>query len=254
MTPVSYRAFRTWQRNWDVFLRTWPSQIAFTVIEPLLTLIALGLGLGGYVMLAGEMPYMEFLAPGLLAAYAMFSSAAECAWGTYLRMEQQRTFDAMIVTPLSIEDVIAGEVLWGATRTVETTVALLAVAALFGVPIAPTAALLVPVMLVQGVAFAAAGVIVVSIIPTIGQLNHFFTLFLLPQYMFSGVFFPLSNFPPWVETLAWFLPLRHGVEIARPLMSGQVEAGILVDVAWLVAAALGLTYGALRLMRRRLIH
>lgn len=254
MTAVSYRAIRTWQRNWDVFLRTWPSQIAFTVLEPLVTLIALGLGLGGYVVLAEATPYKAFLAPGLLAAYAMFSSAAECAWGTFLRMEYQRTFDAMIVTPLSIEDVIAGEMLWGATRAVETTLAMLVVMALFGVPLAPSAALLVPAMLLQGIVFAAAGVIVVSLIPGIGELNHFFALFLIPQYMFAGVFFPLSNFPQWVETVAWFMPLKHGVEIARALVGGNVDIGVAVDVAWLAVVALILTSIALRLMRRRLIH
>src|SRR5205823_6080560 len=129
-------------------------------------------------------------------------------------LEYQRTFDAMIVTPLTIEDVIAGEILWGATRTIETTLALLLVITLFGVPVAPTAVFLFSAMLIQGIAFAAAGVIVVSIIPSIGQLNHFFTLFLIPQYMFAGVFFPLTNFPAWVTAVSWFMPLRHGVEVA----------------------------------------
>lgn len=254
MTTVSYRAFRAWQRNFDVFRKTWVSQVAFTVVEPLITLTALGLGLGGYVALGSEGSYKEFLALGLLAAYAMFSSASECAWGTYFRLEYQRTFDAMIVTPLTIEDVIAGEILWGATRTIETTLALLLVIALFGVPLAPTAVFLLPAMLIQGIVFAAAGVIVVSLIPSIGQLNHFFTLFLIPQYMFAGVFFPLTNFPAWVEAVSWFMPLRHGVEVARGVVSGQVDVALLGHVAWLAVMAVVLTAVALRLMRRRLIH
>ena len=254
MIPVSYRAVRVWQRNFDVFLKTWHTQIAFTVIEPLLAFTALGLGLGSYVALGGDLEYKDFLAPGLVAAFAMFSSAAECAWGTFLRMEYQRTFDAMIVTPLSIEDVIAGEIMWGATRALETTLALLLVMSLFGVPMAPTAVLLVPVMYTQGIVFAAAGVTVVSLIPSIGELNHFFALFLLPQYMFSGVFFPLHSMPGWVEVVAWFLPLRHGVELSRALVSGSLGWGVALDFLWLAVAALIVTTAALRLMRRRLIH
>ena len=254
MIAPSYRAVRAWQRNFDVFRKTWFSQVAFTVVEPLITLTALGLGLGGFVTLGSEASYKEFLAPGLLAAYAMFSSASECAWGTYFRLEFQRTFDAMIVTPLTIEDVIAGEILWGATRTIETTLALLLVITLFGVPVAPTAVLLFPAMLVQGIVFAAAGVIVVSLIPSIGQLNHFFTLFLIPQYMFGGVFFPLTNFPSWVTAVSWFMPLHHGVEVARSLVAGRMDADLLGHMAWLIVMAVVLTAVSLRLMRRRLIH
>lgn len=250
---ISYRALRVWQRNWDVFLYTWPSQVAFTVIEPLLTFLALGIGLGNYVILGGDTRYLNFFAPGLLAAFAMFSSASECAWGTFIRMEHQRTFDAMIVTPVNIEDVIAGEILWGATRVVETSVFVLLAMLLFQVDVAPTALLVVPAMFLQGIVFAAAGVVVVSIIPTINQLNHFFSLFLLPQYMFSGVFFPLAAFPGWVATLAWFMPLTHGVHLARGLVSGDTGPGLLGDALWLLVAGAVLSVLALRLMRRRLI-
>lgn len=250
---ISYRALRVWQRHGLVFLNTWRSGIAFTIVEPLLALCALGLGLGGYVQLPDNRPYLQFLAPGLLAGFAMFSAGAECSWATYIRMEQQRTFDAMIATPVSIDDVVAGEVLWGATRALETTIALLVVILLFQVPLAPTAVLLIPAMLLQGLLFAACGVLVCSLIPSMGQLGHFFSLFLTPQYMFSGVFFPLDGLPVWAQVVAWFMPLSHGVRVARDLFFGDVSWSTAGDMLWLTVAFLIMLTVVLRTMRRRLI-
>ena len=253
MTVATYRAWRVWQRNFDVFRSTWLVQISFTIIEPLVVLLAIGFGLGSYVSLAGSQSCIEFLAPGLLAAYAMFSSGAGGSWGTYIRMEHQRTFDAMIVTPLNIEDVVAGEILWAATRAVETTLALLLVMAVFQVPIAPSGLALLPVMFLQGVLFGAVGVLVVSRIPGIGELNHFFTLFLTPQYMLSGVFFPLSGLPAWASSIAWFMPLTHGVNLARSFISGEAGWGALGDLLWLLVVSAMFVALALHFMRRRLI-
>ena len=250
---VSYRTVRAWQRNWDVFLQTWPSQIAFTIIEPLIVLVAMGYGLGTYVQLSGEQTYVQFLAPGLVAAYAMWSSAAECSWGTYIRMDQQRTFDAMIVTPLSIEDVISGEVLWGATRAIETTVALLLVMLVFQITLSPPALLVLPAMFLQGLLFGAAGVTVAAVVRSIGELNHFASLFLIPQYMFAGVFFPMAGLPDWAVTIGWFMPLFHGASLARSLVSGNVTVSVLGDLVWLLVVGAVFFALGLRLMRRRLI-
>jgi hypothetical protein len=113
---VSYRSFRVWQRNADVFLRLWHAELVWPVVEPILIILALGLGLGTFVELTGNQTYMEFLAPGILAVYPMWAAVGECGWGSYVRMSMQRTFDAIIATPVNLEDVIAAEILWGTTR------------------------------------------------------------------------------------------------------------------------------------------
>ena len=253
MSGISRRAWRVWQRNFDVFLQTWHTQITFTVIEPLIVLVAMGFGLGNYVNLGGGASYLAFLAPGLIAAYAMWGTAAECSWGSFFRMDQQRTFDAMIVTPLSIEDVITGEVLWGASRAIETTLALMAVFLVFQVPMAFSVFLAVPAMFLMGVVFAATGLVVVSQVRNVAQLNHFATLFLIPQYMFAGVFFPLDGLPEWAQTVGWFLPLSHGVNLSRSLVSGTFTPGMLADMVWLLLAAAGMYMLALHKVRERLI-
>lgn len=250
---MSRRALRVWQRNFDVFLRTWKAQIAFTIIEPLMVIVAQGAGLGQFVELPGGVPYLFFLGPGIVAAYAMFSASAESSWGAYLRMEHQRTFDAMIVTPLDIDDVILGEALWGATRAVESCLAMLAVLLLFQTPLAPSAVLALPAMYLLGFMFACIGLLVISVVPSMGELNHFFSLFLTPQFLFAGVFFPVAALPEWAQAVAWFLPLTHGVVLARGLLTGDVTGAMLPHLAWVVGASAGCLLLALRLMRRRLI-
>src|SRR5207244_585845 len=124
---VSYRSLRVWQRNFEVYRRLWKFQMPFTFLEPAFQLAAMGLGLGAFVNLGLPVSYRDFLAPGLVASYAMFAAALECSWGSFSRMELQRTYDAIIATPLSVGDVVLGEILWGATRSVIAAVAVFGV-------------------------------------------------------------------------------------------------------------------------------
>ena len=131
MRMFSWRFFRMWQRNRDVFLRLWHSEAPGTVIEPVIVLIAMGLGLGAYVGLVDGQDYIKFIVPGIVCSYAMFSVFGECTYGTFFRMEERKTFDAIIATPLNVEDVIAGEIFWGATRSLMTGSVILLVALAF---------------------------------------------------------------------------------------------------------------------------
>ncbi|MDO8613895.1 MAG: ABC transporter permease, partial [Dehalococcoidia bacterium] len=138
---VSLRSLRVWQRNRDVYLQLWKSELIWPLVEPLITLFALGVGLGGLVDLDSGQSYIEFIAPGLLAVWPMWSASAECGWGSFFRMENQRTFDAIIATPVSIEDVITGEILWGATRALISTAYILVVISAWGLVDSPLAVL-----------------------------------------------------------------------------------------------------------------
>jgi lipooligosaccharide transport system permease protein len=103
---VSWLAVRVWQRNRDVFMNIWKSEAVWPFVEPLLTIVALGFGLGDFIELEDGEDYIEFIAPGLLAVYAMWMASAEACWGAYFRMDQ-KTFDAIISTPASVDDVAA---------------------------------------------------------------------------------------------------------------------------------------------------
>lgn len=252
-TEVSYRAVRVWQRNFDTYLRLWATEVWPPLIEPLLFLIAMGYGLGVYVLPIAGQNYLQFIAPGILAQAVMFSASFECLYGSFIRMDYQKTFDAIIATPLSIEDVITGEILWGTTRGLVSGIAVLVIAGVLGLLPSPLAPLSLLVAIVGAFAFASLGMVFTSIAPSINFFNYAYTLFLAPMFLFSGVFFPISRLPEFAQRIAWFSPLTHMVIPARAIVGSQFEAGMLWDFVWLLALGLTAYYVALRRMRRRLI-
>ena len=253
---VSYRAFRVWQRNRDVYLRLWKAEAIWPLAEPLITLLALGVGLGGLVEpeeLGGQ-KYIDFIAPGILAVFPMWAAAGECGWGSFFRMENQRTYQAIIATPVSVEDVITGEIMWGATRGLISSLYILAVTAAFGLLDSPMA-LLVPVMAyLSGLMFASISLSYTSIARSISSLNYFFALFVTPQFWLGGVFFPLDRLPEGLQTFTWFVPTTHVVAIYRGLVEGSLHWSHLGDLAWIVAVTGVFYLVALWSMRRRLIQ
>jgi lipooligosaccharide transport system permease protein len=251
---VSYRAYRVWQRNRDVYLRLWRSEAIWPLAEPVITLLALGLGLGELVKLESGQRYIEFIAPGLLAVYPMWAAAGECAWGSFFRMDTQRTFNAITATPVSIEDVITGEILWGATRALINGAYVLAVTAAFLLLDSPMAIMSLPVIFLSGLMFASMSLSYTSIARSISSLNYFFALFITPQFWLGGVFFPLDVLPGWAERASWFIPATHVVAIYRGLVEGSLEWSNLSDLAWMVVMTAFFYALALFAMRKRLVQ
>ncbi len=250
---LSYRALRVWQRNRDVYLNVWKSEFIWPFIEPLITLIALGLGLGDFVDLGIEQSYIDFIAPGLLAVFPMWTAAGETGWGSFFRMENQRTFDAIIATPVSIDDVTTGEVLWAGTRSAISVTYILVLVSAFGAVHSPLALLVVPLALLPGLMFGVISLCYTALARSISSLNYFFAAFITPQFWLAGVFFPLSRLPEWVQTVAWFTPAYHAVNVYRGLVEGSPRWSHLGDVAWMVIVT-GLFYLlAVSLMRKRLV-
>ncbi len=253
MPDLSWRAIRVWQRNRDVFKKLWLPHTVGNLLDPIFYLLALGIGLGAYVGRIQGMSYIEFIAPGLVAATTMITVSFECTYGSYTRMATQRTFDAIIATPLSIEDVIGGELLWGTTKGVVAGLAVTAVAAAFGLISLSVAALVLPVLFIEGLLFSATSLIVTAVSPNYDFFNYYWTLFLSPLFFFSGVFFPLEAMPGWVQAAAWFFPLTHFVRMARDLSSGTAGASTLLALLVLTLVSLLLSLLAINLIKRRLI-
>jgi len=252
MKLFSWRFIRVWQRNRDVFFRLWHSEAPGFLAEPIIILLAMGLGLGAYVGLVDGQKYIEFIAPGIIASYAMFSASFECTYGSFVRMEYQKTYDAIIATPLNVEDVTAGEIFWGATRSFMTGTVILAIAAAFQLVHSPWA-LLIPILsLLAGIMFASIAILFTSIVPAIYSFNYYFTLFITPMFFFSGVFFPLSSFPETVQTLSWIAPLTPVVHLTRALINGEFQLSLLWALALIVILTLLFFSISLITMRRRL--
>ena len=183
----------------------------------------------------------------------MFSATFECTYGSFVRMKVQKTYDAIIATPLNIEDVAADEVFWGATRALPTSCVILAVSAGFGLVHSPWAVLVVPLSVLSGIMFASIALFFTSLAPSIYSFNYYFTLFMTPMLFFSGVFFPLDSFPPLVQHLSWIVPLTPVDNLARALMRDDLGTGAwwgLAIIAGIIAVFFPLS---LYTMRRRLL-
>jgi lipooligosaccharide transport system permease protein len=223
-------------------------------------LVALGFGLGDFFDLdriqggflrPGE-SYIEFLAPGILAAYAMWMASAEACWGAYFRTDQ-KTFDAILSTPASVDDVTSGEILWAATRSMISVAAVYLVALSFGALESPLALLILPLAVLPGLLFGSIALCYAAIARSVSSLNYFFAAYITPQFWLAGVFFPLSRQPDWVQWIAWFTPAHHAVELYRALAREDLEWSHLADVAWIIIVT-GIFYAlAITVMRRRLI-
>jgi lipooligosaccharide transport system permease protein len=251
---VSYRSLRLWQRNRDVFFKLWRSEVPGFFAEPIMMLLAMGFGLGTYVALDDGQRYVEFIAPGIIAAYAMFSASFECTYGSFMRMKHQRTYDSIIATPLSIDDVSAGEILWGATRSLITACVILIVVAAFGLVESPWALLVLPMAVLTGLMFSSIALFFTSVAPSIYSFNYYFTLFITPMFFLSGVFFPISAFPDVMQGLTWIAPLTPVADLTRAMVSGQPGEG----TWWGLAIIMGYTAVffplALIMRKRRLLR
>jgi lipooligosaccharide transport system permease protein len=246
------RAFRVWQRHAKVYTKLYLSSIALNFVEPVLYLAALGLGLGAYVKEINGVPYINFIAPGIIASSAMFAATYECSYGTYVRMTYQKTFDAILATPVNVNDLIAGEMCWGATKSVLYGTIIMIVIAAFGLVASPFLLLVIPLLFFSGLIFAEISLIFTAVVPGIDSFNYFYTLFMTPMFLFSGIFFPIESLPAVVGKIAFFTPLYHLVNICRAF-SGGTPVTALWDVAWIIVVVILLAPYSFRLLRRRLV-
>ncbi|MDZ4383120.1 MAG: ABC transporter permease, partial [Thermodesulfovibrionia bacterium] len=246
------RAFRVWQRNSMVYTKLYKSSIVLNFVEPTLYLIALGLGLGAFVKEINGVPYINFIAPGIIASSSMFAATFECTYGTYVRMTYQKTFDAILATPVNLDDLVAGELMWAATKSTFYGAIIMIVISLFGLVDSALIIFVIPVLFLSGLLFAVISMIFTAIVPGIDSFNYFYTLFMTPMFLFSGIFFPLNTLPPVVSKIAFFTPLYHLVNICRSLASG-VLSRITGDIIWIFVAVILLAPCSFRLMRKRVI-
>jgi lipooligosaccharide transport system permease protein len=246
------RMFRVWQRHWTVYTKLYKTSFALNFAEPALYLVAMGFGLGAFVQDIHGVPYVKFIAPGIIASSSMFAAVYECTYGTYIRMTFQKTFDAILATPVNLDDLVAGEMVWGSTKSVIFGITIMIVVALFGLVDSPLILLTIPFIFLCGLIFAQLSVMFAAVVPGIDSFSYFYTLFMTPLFLFSGIFFPLDAMPQAVARLAFFTPLYHLVNICRAFSSGTVS-GVLGSMVWIVAVVLLLAPLPFRLMKKRIM-
>jgi lipooligosaccharide transport system permease protein len=246
-------AWRYWHRNMIVFRRIWLLGIMAWFAEPVIYLVAMGLGLGRYLESVEGIEYINFIAPGLLAVSTMFGATFSVTWDAWFKMERSGVYHAATSTPLSFEDVALGEILWGATRGTIYGSAFAVIATFFGVFESWWGLLTIPAIALVGLVFSITGLIYCYAIERVDYLAYYWTLFITPMFMFAGVFFPLERLPDWVHTMAWFMPLYHATNLMRSLMTIGDPAQALASALWLAGLVAGLILVPPVLLRRRLV-
>jgi lipooligosaccharide transport system permease protein len=254
LPKVSNWAWKVWMRNRDVFMKTYKVNFILPFLEPILYLLALGFGLGGYIGAIDGIPYAVFIAPGLISISIMNSAFFECTYGSYVRMYYQKTFDAIIATPLSLDEVITGEILWGSTRSLINASLMLLVIIAFGLVSLPTALIIIPFSFISGFLFSTIAMCFTAISPTIDSLNYPIFLLITPMFLFSGTFFPISALPQPIQYASFAsLPLVHVVSISRALTMGRWDETLPLNLIWIALVSLVLFVLSVNLMKRRLI-
>lgn len=243
-----------WQRNFRVWFKLAGPAILGNFGEPLLYLLALGYGLGSLVGTVQDMPYIVFLASGIVCSSTMVTATFEGMYSAYTRMEVQKTWDAMLATPLDVRDVVIGEALWASTKSLFSGAAILIVAALLGAVAGWSALLTLPVMLLTGLCFAAMALVVTAFARNYDFFLYYYTLLVTPMLLVSGVFFPLQHMPAAIQWGAHALPLTHAVELVRPLMTGTAQLQPFTHVLALTGYTVMATTLAIHLIRRRLMN
>jgi len=252
---LSYRVAYVFLRNLTSYKRFVVPTFLVSLIEPLFYLITFGVGMGAYMGAFGGKPYLHFLVPGVLVTAVMMSSSFECLYGTYIKIVHEKVYDSLLATPVSADEAVAGDIVWGSFRGLVSGTLMMSVALAMGVaPASPFRLVVLLVFMVfMGVLFGSLAMIVTSVAPSFDFFSYYTELVITPMLFFSGVFFPLDNFPGWMKILAEFLPLTHAVRISRAVFTGEAEAGIGWGLAGLaVLAAVVFTISA-RMMRKRLI-
>ena len=252
---LSYRIAYVFLRNLYSYKRFIVPTFLVSLVEPLFYLITFGVGMGAYMGAFGGKPYLNFLVPGVLVSAVMMSSSFECLYGTYIKIVHEKVYDSLIATPVSADEAVAGDIAWGSFRGFVSGTLMMTVALLMGVsPASAGGLVLLLVFLVFiGVLFGSLAMIVTSVAPSFDFFSYYTELVITPMLFFSGVFFPLDHFPPWMKTLAEFLPLTHAVRISRAVFADESAAGLGWSFAGLIVLAAVVFTISIRMMRKRLI-
>ena len=252
---LSYRVAYVFLRNLYSYKRFIVPTFLVSLVEPLFYLITFGIGMGAYMGAFGGQPYLHFLVPGVLVSAVMMSSSFECLYGTYIKIVHEKVYDSLIATPVSADEAVAGDIVWASFRGLVSGSLMMAVALAMGVaPVSPfRLALLLVFMVFIGVLFGSLAMIVTSVAPSFDFFSYYTELVITPMLFFSGVFFPLDNFPGWMKTLAEFLPLTHAIRISRAVFTGKPASGLGWSLAGLFVLAAVVFTISIRMMRKRLI-
>jgi lipooligosaccharide transport system permease protein len=254
------RVSRAYEHQFLLYRRTWRGSLFNSFLSPALFLAAMGIGLGTYVNQGGGsaalgVPYLVFLAPGLLAATVMQTASFEATFPIMGGFVWQRRYHAMHATPIGPPEIALGQLAWIATRITLVGAIFVLVMVPFGAVQSPLILLAIPVATLTGLAFATPIAAYAATQKVMTSFNYIFRFAITPLFLFSGAFFPVERLPAVIQPVAWVTPLYHGVALSRSIALGTVGNDVgaaLVHVGVLLLFAIGGLVACLVAFQRRL--
>lgn len=253
LPSISLRFVPVWRRNLLVWKKLAMPSILGNLADPMIYMLGFGYGLGGMLPQVDGVPYIAFLAAGTVCFSTMNSATFEALYSAFSRMHVQRTWDAILNAPLDLDDVVLAELIWAASKSFLSGLAILVVVWLLGLSTSPLSLWALAVIPVIGLCFGAIGLVITSFASSYDFFMYYFTLVVTPMTMLCGVFFPVTQLPEAFQVAANLLPLTHATALVRPLLLGSVPADIALHVLVLLAYAAVAFYAALVIFRRRLL-
>jgi lipooligosaccharide transport system permease protein len=250
---LASRLYSVWYRHMRVYTRNLISNGLPPFLEPVIFLLGVGLGLGRYIATMDGVSYLVFLATALPVTSAMFTSAYECTFGTFVRLEFQKSYDGMLAAPVTVTDVFVGELLWAGSKGLFFSACVLVVMAGFGAVPLPVGLIVMPIGFGAGCMFGALSLLVTSFVRNINHFNFYFTGLLSPMFFFSGTVFPIDSLPRGLRPLAEILPLTHAVRLARDPVLSRFSAVLAGDLAFVLVVTVVAAWAAIRRLRRRIL-
>jgi len=240
-----------WRRNFLVWRKLLAAAVLSNLADPLIMLFGLGYGLGALLPSVSGMSYIAFFAAGQLCTATMFTASFESMFSGFARMQGQKTWDAILYAPLTIDDVVAGEIVWAASKAWLTGSTILGVVLVFGLASSPWVLLALPAAFLVGLAFSAIGLVMCVLARGWDFFSYYMTLVMTPMMMISVVFFPAEQLPGPLLAVAQALPLYHGVQIVRPLVAGGPPPDLLLHAVVLLGYAAAGYAAAIYFARKR---
>lgn len=253
LPQFSLRFVPIWRRNFLVWKKLAVASVLGNIADPLITLIAFGYGLGSLLNNVQGIPYIHYLASGSICMSIMMAASFEALYSAFSRMHVQKTWEALLNAPLALDDIVLAEMLWAATKSMFSGIAILGVMFILGIGLHWHTVLVLPLLFLVGMSFASLGLVANAIARGYDFFTYYFTLILTPTIFLSGVYYPVAQLPAWLQGISYFLPLSAAVRLVRPLILGGWPADALADIVILAAYCVGGFYLATVLTRRRLL-
>lgn len=250
---LSLRFIPVWRRNFLVWRKLAIPAILGNLADPMIYMLGLGYGIGTLLPQVGGVSYIAYLAAGAMCFSTLNSASFEALYSAFSRMQVQKTWDAILNAPMALDDLMLAELTWTASKASLSGLAILGISAVLGLVASPLALWTLPLIFLTGLVFAALGLLMTTLAPNYDFFMYYFTLFVTPMTLLSGVFFPVEQLPLVFQQFSALLPLSHAVHLTRPLFLGEWPAHAWQHVGVLVAYCVIGFWLALGVARRRLL-